>query len=101
MDEFSDVTLVNVLGECADGFYDKREADVADNAGEETNTGVTVDPAYALTDSEASVAAPSIEAVDNGSGFTFDETDYVGAVEPGTNVNDAWWAGWIVPGSLD
>jgi hypothetical protein len=96
----SSITLVNVLGECADGFYNRRVADVEDNAGEESNTGVTVDGAYALTDSGALVPAPSITPVDNGSGFTFDETDYVGAVEPGTPAGSAWWSGWIIPGSL-
>ena len=44
---------------------------------------------------------PGIPAVDNGSGFEFDQTDYVGAVEPGTSAGDAWWSGWIIPGSLD
>ncbi|MDA8752791.1 hypothetical protein N9M39_01385, partial [Halieaceae bacterium] len=96
----SNVGLINVLGECEDSFYDKRAADLEDNAGEDTNTGVTVDDAYALTDAEASVAAPGIEAVDNGSGFTFDDTDFIGAVEPGTPAADAWWAGWTIPGSL-
>ncbi|WP_206046773.1 hypothetical protein [Mangrovimicrobium sediminis] len=96
----SDVTLVNVLGECADGFYNKREADTEVNAGESTNTGVTVDGAYALTDAEALVTPPSITAVDNGSGFVFDETDFVGAVEPGTSAGAAWWSGWTIPGAL-
>jgi hypothetical protein len=44
--------------------------------------------------------ATSVQAVDNGSGFAFDTTDYVGAVEPGTASADAWWNGWIIPGSL-
>jgi hypothetical protein len=94
----SDVTLVNVLGECADGFYDKRDADSQVNSGE---SSVTVDGAYALVDAAANVSAPSITAVDNGSGFVFDETNYVGAVEPGTSADDAWWAGWTIEGSLD
>ncbi len=96
----SDVTLVNVLGECADGFYNKREADTEDNAGEATNTGVTTDSAWALTDAEAIVPVPNIVPVDNGSGFTFEETDYVGAVDPGTAEEDAWWFGWTIPGAL-
>ena len=54
-----------------------------------------------IADAEASVMAPGIIAVDNGSGFEFDDTDFIGAVEPGTSPEDAWWAGWIVPGSLD
>ncbi len=94
----SDVTLVNVLGDCADGFYPKREADVATNSGE---ASIDIDSAYALTGSDASVTAPGIEAVDNGSGFEFDDTDFVGAVEPGTSAASAWWSGWIIEGSLD
>ena len=98
VDEFSDVTLVNVLGECEDGFYNKREADTEVNSGA---SSVTVDAAYALTDAEANVGSTDIPAIDNGSGFEFDSTDFVGAVEPGTSPDAAWWSGWIIPGSLD
>lgn len=98
IDVTSNVTLVNVLGECQDGFYDRRNADSETNA---VANPVTVDAAYALTDAQASVTAPTITAVDNGSGFTFDNTDFVGAVAPGTDAADAWWAGWIIEGSLD
>lgn len=94
----SDVTLVNVIGECADAFYNKRDADTEVNSG---NGTVTVDAAYALTNGAASVSASAITAVDNGSGFVFDETDFVGAVEPGTSADESWWSGWIVEGSLD
>lgn len=94
----SDVTLVNVLGDCLDGYYDKRAADSETNAMEGL---VALDSSYALTGSEATVTAPTITPIDNGSGFVFDSTDYVGAVEPGTSLSDAWWAGWTIPGSLD
>ncbi|MEM9256413.1 MAG: hypothetical protein AAGA91_13275 [Pseudomonadota bacterium] len=93
----SDVTLINVLGMCTDGFYNRRAADTEQNAGE---ASVMIDDAYALTGSDANVAAPGIPAVENGSGFTFDDTDYVGAVEPGTSAANAWWSGWIIEGSL-
>lgn len=94
----SDVTLVNVLGDCVDGFYDKRDADTEVNSGA---NAVSVDLAYALTDGAANVGVTEITAVDNGSGFEFDQTDFVGAVAPGTSAQDAWWAGWIIEGSLD
>lgn len=98
VDTLSDVTLVNVFGECEDGLYDKRDADTAENAVETT---VTLDTAYALVEFDAELGqAVDIPAVDNGSGFTFDSTDYVGAVAPGTAQADAWWAGWTIPGSL-
>jgi len=96
--ETSDVTLVNVLGECLDGFYEKRPADEEIDSGE---SAFSVDSAYALSNPPASVSAPTIPAVDNGSGFTFEETDFVGAVKPGTAAASAWWAGWIIEGSLD
>jgi len=97
------VDLTNVIGDCTAGFY--RNATSEANVDSETGTvganAVTLDAAYALTDAEASVTAVTPTAVDNGSGFAFDETDYVGAVAPGTAASDAWWAGWIIPGSLD
>jgi hypothetical protein len=94
----SSITLVNVLGDCTDGFYNKRDADVEVNSG---SSSVEVDSAYALTGGDAQVSAPSIDAVENGSGFVFEETNFVGAVEPGTSAEQAWWSGWIVEGSLD
>jgi hypothetical protein len=94
----SDVALVNLLGECLEGLYDKRVADTEVNV---TAGTVTPDAAYALTGSTASVATPTIPAVDNGSGFSFDNTDFVGAVEPGTAAANAWWAGWTIEGSLN
>ncbi|GAB5451682.1 MAG: hypothetical protein Hals2KO_20100 [Halioglobus sp.] len=93
----SDVTLVNVLGECESGFYEKRMADMEVNSGD---NAVSVDAAYALTNGAANVGDTDIPEVDNGSGFTFEDTDFVGAVEPGTSTANAWWNGWIIEGSL-
>lgn len=98
IDFTSDVSLINVLGDCVDGYYAKRAADTEVNA--VAVTPLTLDAAYALTNAEASVSAPSISAV-GASGFSFDQTDYVGAVEPGTSASNAWWSGWIIEGSLD
>jgi len=97
IDELSDVALTNVIGDCVGGFYTHEVADTETNAAAGT---VTLDDAYALTDAEASVTAPTITPVDNGSGFTFDATDFVGAVEPGTAEDEAWWSGWTIEGSL-
>jgi len=92
------VSLSNVLGECTAGFYARRAADNASNAGAST---VTLDTSYALTESTATLSAPSsITPVNNGSNFTFDATDYIGAVKPGTSANSAWWKNWTIPGSL-
>ena len=92
------VSLSNVLGECTAGFYARRAADNASNAGPST---VTLDTSYALTESTATLSAPSsITPVNNGSNFTFDATDYIGAVKPGTSASAAWWKNWTIPGSL-
>ena len=95
----SDVNFVNVVGECIGGYYDTaRTANTSVNSAAGT---VTVDAAYALTDAAASVPAPGIPAINNGSGFVFDNTDFIGAVKPGTAAANTWWADWIIEGSLD
>ena len=98
----STVNLTNVIGQCTAGFY---RGSSAGNVNSETGTvgenTVTIDAAFALSDAEANVAEVTPVAVDNGSGFTFDATSYIGAVAPGTAAADAWWAGWTIPGSLD
>ncbi|EIT70506.1 MULTISPECIES: thrombospondin type 3 repeat-containing protein [Hydrocarboniphaga] len=95
----SNVTLTNVLADCSTGLYaNSRQANNAVNA---TPTTVTLSPSYAMTDSTATLPeATAITAVDNGSGFTFEPTNYVGAVAPGTDASVAWWAGWTLPGTL-
>ena len=95
----SDVTLVNVLGDCDGDFYTHQVADSETNAGATT---LTFDDAFAINEAAAQLgAATTITALDNGSGFVFDNTDFVGAVEPGTSAAEAWWAGWTIEGSLD
>ena len=92
----STITLINMLGDCAGGFYDKREADVQDNIQE---IALTYSASYAIQASQAQLgSAPTINAVNNGSGFVFDQTSFIGAVDPN---GDAWWAGWIIEGSLE
>lgn len=72
----------------------------------ETNTGLvevtaSFDTAWALTNAEATVASTTATATDNGSNFVFDATTYIGAVAPGTAAASAWYADWIIDGSLD
>lgn len=93
----SNVTLSNVIGQCDDKFYAKRDADTEE--GTVGAAAVDLDEAVALTAS--TVAEIDFVEVNNGSGFVFDNTTYVGAVAPGTSAATAWWAGWIIPGSLD
>lgn len=94
----SNVTLTNVIGACTDAFYAKRDADTV-NGTVGTNT-VNLDAAAALVEAPAGTVN-AWQPVDNGSGFAFDNTDYIGAVAPGTTAEQAWWAGWTIPGSLD
>lgn len=95
IDDTSTVTLNNVIGDCADGFYDKRDADTATNAGA---ANIDFDAAYAILGGEANLgASATINAVNNGSGFMFDQTDFIGAVKPGTLVENTWWYGWTLP----
>ncbi|ASP40903.1 hypothetical protein CHH28_11000 [Bacterioplanes sanyensis] len=94
----SDVTLTNVIGACTDGFYAKRDADTV-NGTVGANT-VDLDAAAALVGAPAGTVN-AWQPVDNGSGFAFDNTDYIGAVAPGTAESAAWWAGWTIPGSLE
>ena len=59
--------------------------------------GISLDANLAITNASASVAATTITAVDNGSGFVFDSTDYVGAVKAGET---PWYEGWTLPGTV-
>lgn len=98
-EDTSTVALNNVIADCEDGIYDKRDADTVTNV---TSAAVTLDNAFALTTVGAELdSTATINAVNNGSGFTFDSTDYIGAVAPGTAASAAWWAGWTLPGVFD
>ena len=90
------VTMKNFL--CDDGaavtFNKESPIDGGTNIIQEN---ITLDSNFAVTNASASVAAEGIASQDNGSGFSFDSTDFIGAVKPGTT---PWWNGWVLPGSL-
>lgn len=93
------VNIVNVIASGCDTTFPKRPAESETGLVEEV---ADFDTAWALTNTAATLAvAPTITAVDNGSGFVFDATTYIGAVAPGTAAASAWYAGWIIEGSLD
>lgn len=102
-----DNTLVNFLGACTDKFYNDKTAGAGistSNSQEIVGAKLALDAMGAVRNPEAQLsAAPAvIPAVDNGSGFDFEETDYIGAVDPDSaNSERGWWAGWTIPGSLD
>ncbi|MGQ0528903.1 MAG: beta strand repeat-containing protein [Panacagrimonas sp.] len=93
------IGLTNVLGDCgAGGFFDGGSATTSTNAGA---SPFTVDNAYAINEAQARLgSATTITAANNGSNFMFDQTNYIGAVAPGTTAANAWWAGWTIPGVL-
>lgn len=95
-DKFSVVNLTNVIGDCESGFYtNDRIADSEINTSTSTLTYLST---YAI-ESGANLGAPeSITAVDNGSGFIFDNTSYIGAVDP--EAESGWWEGWTIEDSL-
>jgi len=99
------VNIINVMAsDCGTSTEDG--ARTYPKSDPETETGLVevvavFDAAWALTNNEATVADTTATATDNGSGFVFDTTDYIGAVAPGTAAASAWYAGWIIDGSLD
>ena len=73
----------------------KRTANIEENV---EALVLTYSGTLAIQQSAAQLAAaPVINAVNNGSGFVFDQTDFVGAVDPN---GDAWWQGWTLPGTV-
>lgn len=92
------VNLTNVLAsDCADTFGHE----TPDSNTDLVEADITYDAAFALSSANGDVTSITPVATDNGSGFEFDATDYIGAVKPGTAAADAWYAGWIIDGSLD
>lgn len=70
-------------------------------------SGITFSPTFAVNEPVA-MTGSSLPPVVGGSNFTFDITDYAGAVDPAAvlGVNDGmpggvWWAGWTFPGTVD
>ena len=59
---------------------------------------ITFDSNYGITNASANVGETTIEAYDNGSGFVFDSTDYIGAVKAGET---PWYSEWVIPGSVN
>ena len=101
--EFSKVTLNNVIGDCERYFRPNDEGSDEKSflgLGESLDIDVDFNGNWAITNTEAQLgSATTITAVANGGSFTFDQTDYVGAVDP--DATTAWWDGWIIEGTLD
>lgn len=98
-----DNTFVNFLGDCDGVLHNDKDVGDVFSATNFEEADLAFDANWAITNAEAQLsgdAVPAaINAIDNGSGFTFDLTDYIGAVDP--EATEAWWEGWIIEGSLD
>ena len=101
VDSFSDVTLQDTRGNCgADNFYDKRAADAeVGDVGDDLDAVIT--STYAISGTAAATLTAPIASANpgaDGDGFEFDQTDFVGAVDPDATVG--WWEGWILEDTL-
>jgi hypothetical protein len=91
------VNLTNIVASDCGSTFKKEDPDTNVNLVE---ADIAFDTAFALT-SNGTVASTTPVATDNGSNFVFDTTTYVGAVAPGQAAATAWYADWIIDGSLD
>ena len=90
------ITLNNFLCDTAGVAFLKEQPVEGSTVIEE---GISFDENLAIVNTSALLSAPTaIAAHDNGSAFIFDETRYIGAVDPSASV--AWWADWTLPGSV-
>ena len=90
------ITLNNFLCDTAGVAFLKEQPVEGSTVIEE---GISFDDNLAIVNTSALLSAPTaIAAHDNGSAFIFDETRYIGAVDPSASV--AWWADWTIPGSV-
>ncbi|MDC0494736.1 hypothetical protein OAN87_01745, partial [bacterium] len=90
------ITLNNFLCDTAGVAFLKEQPVEGSTVIEE---GISFDENLAIVNTSALLDVPTaIAAYDNGSAFIFDETRYIGAVDPSASV--AWWADWTLPGSV-
>jgi len=88
------ITLNNFLCDTVGVAFNKEDPVAGSTITEEV---IVLDANYAITNDSASVPATDITALDNGSGFVFDSTDFVGAVKEGAT---PWFSEWVIEGSL-
>jgi hypothetical protein len=90
------ITLNNFLCDTAGVAFNKEMPVEGSTVIEE---GISFDTKMAIVNSSALLDTPTaIEAYDNGSAFIFDQTRFIGAVDPSSSL--AWWADWTIPGSV-
>ena len=89
------ITLNNFICDTVGVTFNKEDPVAGSTVIEE---GISFDANLAIANTTAIVGATEIAAFDNGSGFTFDSTNFVGAVDPSSAV--AWWADWTLPNTV-
>ncbi|MGB2145213.1 MAG: hypothetical protein ACPHV2_04445, partial [Porticoccaceae bacterium] len=89
------ITLNNFICDTVGVTFNKEDPVAGSTVIEE---GISFDANLAIANTSAIVGATEIAAYDNGSGFTFDSTNFVGAVDPSSTV--AWWADWTLPNTV-
>lgn len=98
----SQLHLLNVMDDCQAGLLDPvRAPDSSAGVVDVSESGLALSITDTGSVANSDITAVDLPEIDNGSGFRFNNTDYMGAVKPGTAKEDAWWYGWTVPGSLD
>ena len=94
----SNLTITNMSSTC-DTFMESPTG-VITETGQEYVEDLEIGTTGAYNSGSLSIVS-DWNVVDNGSGFTFDNTDYQGAVAPSATIQNVWWQGWTIPGSMD
>ena len=89
------ITLTNLMDDCRVGlFAGGRTADSQTGVTDLSAAGLALSINAAGVATNSDITAIDLVEIDNGSSFEFENTDYMGAVKPGTSLEDAWWYGW-------
>ncbi len=90
------ITMNNFLCDTDGVAFNKEDPVAGSTVIEET---ITFDSNYGITNASANVGPTLIDANDNGSNFVFDQTSFIGAVDP--SAATTWYEEWIIPGSVN
>ncbi len=112
-DENTRITFNNVItGDCQNEPLvlkatkaDSGTGAIPSHAGTPTNIAqkISFDDALAGHSDHTSLSSGiDIDPIEGRTEFTFDKTDYIGAIDPNTdNTERNWWSGWTIPDSTD
>ena len=92
----TEITMNNFLCDTVGATFNKEDPVALTNL---ITEAVIFDNNYGITNATANVGATLIDAYDNGSNFVFDQTSFIGAVDP--SAATTWYEEWIIPGSVN